>query len=133
MPAGRPTKYDPAYCDRVITLGSQGMSDVEIAVELGVARSNLHSWAQAHPEFSASLTLARQASQAWWERKIRAGKVGNMPGQLNPAITKHVLSCRFRDDYRERLETETTARVTYEVVTGVDRTPDDPQGGDDGG
>ena len=39
MPAGRPTDYRPEYCERVIELGRLGMSVVEMAADIGVARN----------------------------------------------------------------------------------------------
>lgn len=72
-PVGRPSNYDPAYCDLVVEYGRQGMSLVEIASELKVSRTSMYDWAQKNPEFSTALTRAREESQAWWERVGRFG------------------------------------------------------------
>lgn len=72
-PVGRPSNYDPAYCDQVIEYGRQGMSLVEIASELKVSRTSMYDWAGKYPEFSTALIRAREESQAWWERVGRFG------------------------------------------------------------
>ena len=40
-PVGRPSKYDPLYCERVIQLGADGNSKEAIAVELNPVESVL--------------------------------------------------------------------------------------------
>ena len=71
MPAGRPSDYNPAFCEDVIALAAEGMSQAEIAFEFGIARSTLHEWGEKHPEFSAALSRAKTAEQMWWEKKAR--------------------------------------------------------------
>ena len=72
MAGGRPTDYKPEYCDRVIQLGKEGASIVEMACEIGVDRKTLEKiWPEAHEEFFQAFTYARQWSQVWWERKGR--------------------------------------------------------------
>lgn len=100
MPAGRPTLYRPEYCERVIECGREGMSEVEIAVEIGVLRTTMLAWTKSQPEFLTALTRARQESQAWWEK---AGRNGEANSVIGPAIWKHSMNCRFRDDYGDRM------------------------------
>jgi hypothetical protein len=64
---GRPTTYDPAFCDRVIELGEQGKSKAQIARELGTSRKSLYLWMKVHPEFAEALEEAQFAALAWWE------------------------------------------------------------------
>lgn len=111
MPAGRPTTYDPAYCERVIELGMEGKSEVQIAVALGVPRANLHYWKNEHPEFLAALTRAKECEQAWWEDK---GMSGLDADKFNSAVWSKSMSARFRDEYTERRETK------HDLGTGVD-------------
>lgn len=105
---GRPSTYPKdeadALCRKVIECGRQGMSEVEIAVEIGQPRSTMQRWAENNLEFAAALTRAKEASQAWWERKARDGSIGSMAGQINPAAWKHTVNCRFKADYGDRIE-----------------------------
>lgn len=98
---GRPSKYDPAYCERVIELGKEGKSLVQIAVALDMPKSTLQSWADQHIEFSAALTRAKQCEQAWWENK---GQEGLTADKFNSAVWSKSMSARFREDYTERRE-----------------------------
>jgi|SRR5271166_2028205 len=50
--AGRPSKYDPAFCDQVIELMKEGLSFGAVAGALGVSRRTIYEWADEHPEFS---------------------------------------------------------------------------------
>lgn len=117
MPAGRPSTYpageEDTLCRTLIECGQQGMSEVEIAVELGYPRSTIQSWAEKHPEFSAALTRAKEASQAWWERQARAGNIGSNVGQVNPAAWKHTLNCRFKADYGDKVDVTGGINVSF--------------------
>jgi hypothetical protein len=98
--AGRPSKYDPKYCERVIELGKQGMSVVEMACAIGVARSTLETeWTKAHPDFSEAFARAREESQAWWER---TGREGMLSKSIDAAIFSRSMSARFPHDWREK-------------------------------
>jgi hypothetical protein len=102
-PGGRPTLYDPAYCERVIEMGKQGKSLVQIAVSLGVVRQTVRNWGDEHPEFLAALTRAREESQAWWEGMGQEGLV--MQG-FNASLWGKNVSCRFPDDWTDKTKQE---------------------------
>jgi hypothetical protein len=96
---GRPSKYDPAYCDQVIELGKQGMSVVEIACELGVHRETIEkNWPENYPDFSEAFARARDESQAWWEK---AGREGLTKDKFNAQVWSRSMSARFPKDWRE--------------------------------
>ena len=107
--AGRPSEYDPAYCERVIELGSEGMGRAEIAAELEVARQTLTNWGDQHPEFLAALQRAHDCSLAWWEKQARTNlaTTGYQAG-----LWKQAMSGRFpAEPYRERQEVSATVKV----------------------
>ncbi len=103
MPAGRPSDYDPSYCDLVVEKAGEGWSLYEVAHELNVARPTLDNWASAHPEFLNALSRAKTAAQAWWEQ---TGRSGMREDKFNAAVWKKTMEARFREDYTERRETE---------------------------
>lgn len=100
MPAGRPSTYDPAYCERVIELGKQGKSPTQIAVALGVPRTTMLSWGDQHEEFSTALTRAKEHEQDWWEN---AGQEALFADKFNSAVWSKSMSARFRHDYTDKL------------------------------
>lgn len=126
MTAGRPSSYDPAYCDRVIEMGKQGYSVVEMAAELGVSRLTLETnWTAAHPEFLAAFTHARECSQAWWER---TGRIGMIENNISAPIWSRSMAARFPKDWREVKGTELTGKdgAPVETVQRIERVIIDP-------
>jgi hypothetical protein len=55
MPAGRPKKYDPAFCDVIRAKMAEGYSKTAAACFIGVNRDTLLEWASTHPEFSGAV------------------------------------------------------------------------------
>lgn len=70
---GRPTKYLPEMCAKVIELMVDGASLVEVAAELGICEKTIHLWKKDNhfPEFSEAVERGVQLSEAWWERQGR--------------------------------------------------------------
>lgn len=128
---GRPSEYDPAYCEKVIELGKQGCSVVEMATEIGVSRNTLETnWPAAHAEFLEALTYARECSQSWWERAGRIGMIGN---NISAPIWSRSMAARFPRDWREVKGTEHTGKdggPIEQAITEVRRTIVDPRSSD---
>lgn len=124
---GRPTKYRPEYCARVVEMGKEGKSLATMACELEVHRETLHDWAAANPDFSVAMTHARNASLSWWEDKARRGIVTQDGVSINAALWGKVMSARFPDDYREKKDLHVTGKMTFDQVL------DEVAGGDEGG
>lgn len=121
MPAGRPSKYKPDYCEQVIKLGKEGKSQVQIACALDVPRTTMLSWADEHEEFSTALTRAKECEQAWWEAAAQNGTAQTLIG---PAVWGKSVAARFRDEYTDRQEQKLSGGVTLGVITGVPRDGD---------
>lgn len=98
---GRPSAYDPAYCDRVIQMGKEGASKVEMASEFEVCRNTLDNWAREYPEFLSALTRASTHAQAWWEKVGRAGLTAD---KFNGNVWSRSMAARFPEDWREKTE-----------------------------
>ena len=115
MAGGRPTKYDPAFCETVIKCGAEGMGKCEIAAELDIAFCTFEAWQEKHPEFSQSVDEALRRSQAWWEKNGRVATFGGHPG-FN--ATSYVFNMKngFKDDWRDKVEQEHSGGVTVEIV-----------------
>lgn len=100
---GRPSLYSPEFCERVIELGKQGKTPLQMAVALGVARTTMLGWCDDHPDFSTALTRARELSQDWWET---AGQQGMLTPGFNASVYNKIISCRFREDYTDTSKQE---------------------------
>ena len=78
---GRPSKYDPAFCDLVVETMRTGLSLTAFAGEIGVARSTINEWMDAHPEFSEAVSRAKASRLLHWERAaLNVAVRGGGPG-----------------------------------------------------
>ena len=123
MPAGRPTKYDPAMCEAVIDCGKQGMGKCEMAAELDICYNSFEAYQEQHPEFLKAVKTALRHSQAWWEGKGRLATFGEIDG-FNATSYIFNMKNRFKDDWRDKHETEHSGNQTVNVITGVPRGDD---------
>ena len=103
MPAGRPSKYDPAFCDKVIELAQVGASKAEMALELDIAYSTFDLWQNINPEFSEAVKKAERISQGWWEKQGRIATFGGTDG-FNATSYIFNMKNRFKEDWRDKSE-----------------------------
>lgn len=96
---GRPTSYDPAYCDAVIDLGAKGKSRAQIAASLSVCRSTLANWEKQHEDFLVAMTRAKDLELAWWEEAGQRGMF--MTGFSANAFGLQIRN-RFPADYQDK-------------------------------
>lgn len=115
MPRGRPTKYLPEFCDRVIELGAEGKTLAEMADGLDVDRSTLADWTAQHPDFSHAVKRGLDKAQAWWENNGRIATFGGFDG-FNATSYIFQMKNRFRDDWRDKSEQEHSGNLTVEIV-----------------
>jgi len=114
-PVGRPTLYDPKYCEEVVTLGRIGKSVEQIAANLNVSLRTMYLWRDTHEEFMHALDDAKTYEQAWWEEQASAYMVENKESdRLNATLWSRSMAARFPKKYRESTKTE---------ITGADGTP----------
>jgi transposase len=107
---GRPTKYDPALCDKVIELGKLGRSRTAIAVELGIGVSNIPNWEQEHPEFLRAMQEAQAEAKKYYETLAESHMIDVPQGpKLNTQLFKFIVQARF-PEYRESSKLELTGK-----------------------
>lgn len=118
---GRPTKYDPAFCERVIEFGREGMGKCEMAAELGIHYETFEAYQEKHPDFSDAVKAALRLSQAWWEKQGRVATFGAHPG-FNATSFIFNMKNRFKEDWRDKVEqeqsgaTEVVHKIVHEVI-----------------
>jgi transposase len=119
-PVGRPSLYDPAYCDKVIELGRIGKSVEQIASILNVSLRTMYSWRDAHEEFLHALDDAKTYEQAWWEEQAAAYMVENKESdRLNSTLWSRSMAARFPKKYRESTKQEITGADGAPLLTGI--------------
>lgn len=125
MPAGRPTDYDPAYCDRVIEFLRDGYSVAAFAGHIGKAASTVELWRKVHPEFSEAVKIGQAGAVLWWENRARAVARGE---DGNPTAVIFGLKNRAPDQWRDKTEQEVSGQLG---VTRIERVIVDPAPRDD--
>jgi len=128
-PVGRPSLYDPAYCEQVIELGKLGKSIEQICADLNTPVRTLYEWRDRFPEFSQALEDAKSFEQAWWENQAYAYMVETKEGpKLNASLWSRSMAARFPKKYREQTKTEITGVDGAPLLAGIQVTfvkPDD--------
>lgn len=120
MTAGRPSSYDPSFCERVIEYGRAGKSRAWIAAELMCTRQTLHNWEAAHPEFLDAMSLSNVLAQKWWED---AGQEGMQKPGFNGPVYGKSMAARFPDDWRDNSKVEHSGRVDSSVEHSLKDAP----------
>lgn len=125
MSAGRPTLYDPKYCDELIAYfhvelykektvtkinrdGSVSTAPVEVAsdfpsiagfaVKIGVHRDTLHEWGKVHPEFKEVLLRAKDYQENFL---VVNGNRGLLQANFAIFTAKNVLNWRDKQPDEE--------------------------------
>ena len=112
--AGRPTVYDPAFCELAIELGKQGKSITVIAARIGVNKDTVYNWVKLYPEFSDAISLAKTLSQEWWED---AGQNALGAEKFQTGVWTKSMAARFPDDWRDSVKTEHSGTLAVEAIT----------------
>lgn len=108
-PVGRPSLYDPSYCEQAIELGKIGKSTESISAVLGVGTATLYRWMDAHSEFREAIAIAKDMELDWWETIAQTHMVENKESdRLNSSIWARSMAARFPKKYRESIKQEIT-------------------------
>lgn len=129
MPAGRPSKYDQAFCDVVIEAGIDGETLAGMAEACDVDRATLNNWMQQHPEFFIAVKRGLQKSQVWWERQGRLATFGGVDG-FNATSYIFQMKNRFKEDWRDKVEQDLTSsdgsmKPTQIIIRAADANSND--------
>lgn len=108
MTAGRPTKYLPEFCDRVIEMAKNGASKHEMALDLGIVPSTFALWQKENDEFSEAVKEAEKISQGWWEKQGRISTFGGTPN-FNATSFIFNMKNRFKEDWKDMTRSESQA------------------------
>ena len=119
-PVGRPSTYDPAYCEMVVELGKLGKSIEQICYNLNTPIRTLYEWRDRHEEFSQALDEAKVYEQAWWEEQAAAYMLEHKDApKLNASIWSRSMAARFPKKYRQETKTEITGADGAPLLTGI--------------
>lgn len=112
---GAPSKYQPAYCNEVVTFCEQGYSLTAFAGEIGVDRDSISEWAKVHPEFSVAVNRAKAKRARWWEDKARhVAESGGPGGQATMVIFG--LKNHAPEDYQDMTKQQHTGADGKDLI-----------------
>ena len=78
------TKYDENFPERAMDFASEGMTDSQIAYQLGISRSTFYNYKQQQPRFAEAIDVGRDVIDSRVENRLLELALGNY------TITIHV-------------------------------------------
>lgn len=106
MPAGRPTKYKPEYCDQVREFLKDGYSVAGFAGSIPISVQTVYNWMEEHPEFLDAVKAGQAAAALWWEDIARANA---QKSEGNATTIIFGLKNRVPLEWRDRKELDHTS------------------------
>lgn len=115
MPGGRPTDFDPKYCDMLIEHCKKGLSFEAFAGLIGISRSTLYKWVDDIPEFSDTKQRADAAVLYAMENLGMAGTAGKVKN-FNVAgwIFQMKNKCKWTDRIETQISTREPIKISYD-------------------
>ena len=119
-PLGRPSKYDPAFCDQVVELGRMGKSFQQMASILNTTYTSMQRWCEEYEDFRVALSQAQEYSQAWWEDMCQTHMIEEQgSAKLNASLWSRSMAARFPKTYRESTKQEITGADGSPLLAGI--------------
>lgn len=100
---GRPSKYDPRFCDMLAEHFSEGYSFESFGGVVGASKQTLYNWCDEHQEFFDAKRTHETASQLEWEKRLRSLAT---TGEGNATAIIFGLKNRASDSWRDVKATE---------------------------
>lgn len=116
MPAGRPSRYEEAYCELAEATLAQGYSETVLAGEIGVCPDTITEWKRVHPEFSLAVKIGRAKGARVWEDRLKT--VANEGGGNATAVI-FGLKNRVGADWRDKTEQELSGGLDLRKIEVV--------------
>lgn len=81
-PVGRPTKFSEPIAERILELSRLGMTDVQIASDIGIALSTLYLWKANHASFSEAVAQSKDVAN----ELVKAALFRAAMGYVHPSV-----------------------------------------------
>lgn len=112
---GRPTKYKPEYCQKLIDHMAKGYSFESFGAIINVARSTVEDWVKAQECFRGAKEEAFLRSREFWERQgIEGLWSGDGDLKINPTIW--IFNMKNRFGWRDKVENTGEISVTPYII-----------------
>lgn len=119
MPAGRPTKYRPEYCEIAEATLAEGFSQAVLAGRLDVDEDTITNWKKEHPAFLGAIKKGSYKGQEMWEGLGMDGASGKIDGF---SAASWIFNMKNRFSWRDKQEVTGTdgAALIVQVVKHTD-------------
>jgi len=122
---GRPTKYRPEFCEKLIDHMAKGLSFETFGTVIGVDRATIYKWAKPENKhkyqgFYDAKRIAFEECRAWWEKVGNGLATGSKSVKHgNSAVWIYNMKCRFAKEWRDN-PAEQQANVTINLSYNPD-------------
>lgn len=101
MAGGRPSKYDPKFCETIVEKMALGYSMTAAASQMDVHKDTLTNWAKEHPEFFNALKRAKAKRLFKLETDLLEAKSA-------PQVTSRIFALKNADpdEWRDKVDHE---------------------------
>lgn len=104
MPAGRPPKYDPKYCEDLIEHMKEGYSYESFAAIVETHKQTLYNWEKKYPEFLDAKKQAFDHCRLFWEKHGVQGMWGGK--EFSAPVWIFNMKNRFHQEWKDKHEIE---------------------------
>ena len=98
---GRPSKYDPKFCDILIDVMKDGGHVAMICCTLGIVKETFYNWIKDHEEFKKAYEIAKMYNEAYYEELGRRLATGSAPKGANATAYAIIMNNKFGWSKRE--------------------------------
>ena len=100
MSGGRPSKYNPEFCEIVESEMAKGHSVTACAATIGVTKSTIYEWKKVHKEFSDAISRGYSLGLKYFE-ELLIGKMNGSKRNVDTSCLIFALKTRFHKEYGE--------------------------------
>src|SRR6476620_5561565 len=112
---GRPSSYQPEYCQRAIDYMGQGYSVTALAGHLGMSKDAIYDWINLYPDFRHAINMGRAARVAALEAKLLSTSQG-----VGVTAAIFALKNADPDEWQDRYHTETDVNVSIKQMSNAE-------------
>ena len=132
---GRPTKYDPAFCEIVVECMSKGFSKEAVAGHLHIHKDTLYEWIKKYPNFSDAINIGVELSRLHWEGTAIDYKTFTQKSGKRIEATTWIFNMKNRFGWTDKKEvlTEEKPQRNLNLAFNTNEDPNqlDKRGGDE--
>lgn len=125
---GRPTKYDPRFCDEARRIMAQGFSVKAFAGQIGVNVQTVYNWMNQYPDFFDAIKDGQAAAAEWWERTLMQVAA---TGEGSAAAAIFGVKNRSQEEWKDKVEQDhTSSDGSMKTPTRIEVTSPNDKGSD---